>query len=134
MPGLCNFMRTIICLKIWEYVVGHYRLHLESLTKIGHNNAFRLLLLHCFKIRNISSTLACMTGKYFRKSWLDWGCFQLIWGHLGLFTVIFKACSRSIRNISAPLTSSITIENLISFETIFLMNLIYTYPFKGDSP
>ena len=63
---------------------------LKSLMKIGHNNAFPLLFFHCFKIRNISFALACMTGKFFRKLWHNWSCFQLIWGHLRLFSVIFK--------------------------------------------
>ena len=90
LPGLCNLIRPIICHKLWEHVVGRFRLRLESLTKIGQNNAFRLLFSHCFKICNISFTLACMIGKYFRKPGPDWGCFQLIWGRLGLFTVIFK--------------------------------------------
>ena len=47
------------------------------------------LFLHCFKIRNISLTLECITDKYFTKLWPDWGCFKLIWGHLGLFRVIW---------------------------------------------
>ena len=69
--------------------MGRYRACLKSLKKIGHNKAFLLVLLHCFKIRNLSFTLTCITGKYFTKPWPDWGWFQLIWGHSGLLRVIW---------------------------------------------
>ena len=41
------------------------------------------------KIRNISFTLTCITGKHFTIVWADIGCIHLIWGHLGTLRVIW---------------------------------------------
>ena len=129
-------MRPIICHKIWSQLVGHYRLCFESLTKIGHNNAFWLLFLHCFKIRNISFALASITGKYFRKLWPDWGCFQVIWCNLGLFMVIFKLIQGKLGTFWLPWLLLSLLKILLHFNQCFFLferQLGEAYADTGDS-
>ena len=57
--------------------------------KIGHNKAFWLLFLNCFKIRNISFTLTCITGKHFTIVWVDIGCTHMIWGLISFEPIFF---------------------------------------------
>ena len=57
--------------------------------KISHNMVFLLLFLHRFKIRSISFTLTCITGKYFIKPWPD---IQYIF--ISILYMIFVFCLR----------------------------------------
>ena len=99
--------------------------------KIGHNKAFWLLFLNCFKILNISFRPTCITGKHFTIVWADIGCIYLIWGHLGTLRVIlahldwFKVIWDQLGSFGLPWLLESLLKILFHLNPFFYLNLTW---------